>query len=198
MPYLSPIHPRLFSNDIFPRRAFQRTHLTSAGATAQSSRIEDDPCAVADRPPIDASEPGTIHVAGGTSARPASVYRGASRARQRDPRNVPRISGLGPGSVGSSAPRATAETPSRNSGLRARHCERLSSKESRSLASQRVLLVSTREAGAGYCRAARASTPSITTSTAKRNRSSPSPATICAAWAASRGNRSGARAAKVL
>ena len=47
-------------------------------------------------------------------------------------------------------------------------------------------------------RAALATTPSRTTSMAKRNRSSLSPATICAAWAARRGNRSGGKPAKVL
>jgi hypothetical protein len=52
--------------------------------------------------------------------------------------------------------------------------------------------------GTGDHRAVLASTPSRTASIAKRNRSSPSPATICAAWAAIRGNRSGGKPAKVV
>ena len=56
-----------------------------------------------------------------------------------------------------------------------------------------------RSVGVGVTwRAARATTPSMTTSMAKRNRSSPSPATISAGVGETSGNRSGGKPAKVV
>lgn len=51
---------------------------------------------------------------------------------------------------------------------------------------------------ADYCRATLATTPSTIRSIAKRNRSSLSPATICAAWVAIKGKRSGGKPVKIL